>query len=420
MSSSAAPAVLAGALPQLLRRGGVRSLYQPIVDLDSGLPVAYEALARGPRDSPLESPAALFGAADALGIVSELDRACRSAAIEGALAARLQPPHALFVNIEPGAVLGDDAPLSHEDDLLTGRLRVVVELTERALTDRPAEVLAAVAWLRERGCGIALDDVGIDARSLALMPFLAPDVIKLDMSLIQARGASPAEARVLNAVAAEAERSGAVLLAEGIETEAHLARARALGATLGQGWLFGRPGPLPADAPAPAADCLPMRSHEPLPTGTPFELIADLRRVRRGDKRLLLALSRQLEAEASVLGGEAVVLATFQDAKFFTPRSRERYETLARSAALVGALGLGMGVNPAPGVRGAGLLKDEALLGEWDVAVIGPHFAGAFVARDLGDTGADGDRRFEFFVTYERELVVRAARALMTRIVPAA
>jgi hypothetical protein len=316
-------------------------------------------------------------------------------------------------------VLGDDAPLSHEDDLLAGRLRVVVELTERALTDRPAEVLAAVAWLRERGCGIALDDVGVDERSLALMPFLAPDVIKLDMSLIQARGASPAAARVLNAVAAEAERSGAVLLAEGIETEAHLARARALGATLGQGWLFGRPGPLPDGAPTDAVDRLPLRMREPLPAGTPFELIADLRRVRRGDKRLLLALSRQLEAEAGTLGAEAVVLATFQHVDFFTPRSRERYESLARSAALVGALGQGLGEEPAAGVRGADLRGDEALQGEWDVAVVGPHFAGAFVARDLGDIGPDGDRRFDFFVTYERELVVRAARALMARIVPA-
>jgi hypothetical protein len=317
-------------------------------------------------------------------------------------------------------VLGDDAPLSHESELLAGNLRVIVELTERALTDRPAEVLAAVAWLRERGCGIALDDVGVDERSLALMPFLAPDVIKLDMSLIQARGASPAAARVLNAVAAEAERSGAVLLAEGIETEEHLARARAIGATLGQGWLFGRPGPLPGDAPAQGAEGMSLRAHEPLPAGTPFELIADQRRVRRGDKRLLLALSRQLEAEAIALGGEAVVLAAFQHADFFTPRSRERYETLARGAALVGALGFGLGEEPAPGVRGAGLRRDEALLREWDVAVVGPHFAGAFVARDLGDTGADSDRRFDFFVTYERELVVRAARALMARIVPAA
>ena len=419
MPSLAAPPAVAGALPRLLSRGGVHSLYQPIVDLDTGIPVAYEALARGPQGSPLESPGALFGVAHELGLVAELDRACRTAAIEGALAARLPPPLALFVNVEPAAVLGDDAPLTHEAELRAGRLRVVVELTERALTDRPAEVLAAVAWLRERGCGIALDDVGVDERSLALMPFLAPDVIKLDMSLIQSRGTTPVAARVLNAVAAEAERTGAILLAEGIETEEHLARARAVGATLGQGWLFGRPGPLPAGSPSLGVDRLPLRAHAPLPPGTPYELIADKRRVRRGDKRLLLALSRQLEAEASALGGEAVVLATFQHSEFFTPRSRDRYVALARSAALVGALGFGIDAEPAPGVRGASLLEDEALLGEWDVAVVSPHFAAAFVARDLGDEGEDGDRRFEFFVTYERELVVRAARALMARIVPA-
>jgi EAL domain-containing protein (putative c-di-GMP-specific phosphodiesterase class I) len=413
-SARTAPSTLSGPLARLLLRGGVRSLYQPIVDLDDRMPVGYEALARGPQGSPLESPFHLFAAAHATGAVAELDRACRSAAIAGALAAGLQAPLALFVNMEPATISGDDALMGLE----TEGLRVIVELTERALTDRPAEVLAAVAALRERGCGIALDDVGVDKRSLALMPFVAPDVIKLDMSLIQQSGASPSAARVLNAVAAEVERSGAVLLAEGIETETHLARARAIGATLGQGWLFGRPGVLPA-SPAPAADRVPLLSQPPLPAGTPFELIADMRRVRRGDKRLLLALSRQLEAEASLLGGEAVVLANFQDANFFTPRSRGAYESLAQSAALVGALGFGLGEEPAPGVRGAGLREDDHLVGEWDVAVVGPHFAGAMVARDLGDTGADGDRRFDFFVTYERELVVRAARALMARLVPA-
>ena len=68
-------------------------------------------------------------------------------------------------------------------------------------------------------------------------------------------------------------------------------------------------------------------------------------------------------------------------------------------------------------MRGADLDPDEALRGEWDVAVVSPHFAGAFVARDLGDDGADGERRFDYFVTYERELVVAAARTLMERIV---
>jgi EAL domain-containing protein (putative c-di-GMP-specific phosphodiesterase class I) len=400
-----------GALRRMLASGGLRAVYQPIVDLTTHAPVAYEALARGPHGSPLESPAALFGEAAAAGMLPELDRAARATAVQGALAAGLRSPHTLFLNVEPSAV-GRDPVLGAEAD----GLRVIIELTERALTARPAEVLATVGWLRERGCGIALDDVGVDERSLALMPFLAPDVVKLDMSLIQERRPTRASARVLNAVAAEVERSGATLLAEGIETDAHLARALAVGATLGQGWYFGRPGALPAELPAPPA-AVPIRASSAERAVTPFDLIADRRRLRRGDKRLLLALSRQLENEALGLGGEAVVLATFQDARFFTPASRSKYERLAEHAALVGALGHGLEAEPAPCVRGADLGADEALRGEWDVAVVSPHFAGAFVARDLGDDGADGDRRFEYFVTYDRELVVAAARTLMERIV---
>jgi EAL domain-containing protein (putative c-di-GMP-specific phosphodiesterase class I) len=336
----------AGALRRLLTSGGLRAVYQPIIDLDTYAPVADEALVRGPHGSPLESPAALFGQAAAAGLLPELDRAARAAAIDGALAAGLRPPHTLFLNVEPSTLNGAGPLLDRE----AGELRLVVELTERALAARPAEVLAAVGWLRERGCGIALDDVGIDERSLALMPFLSPDVIKLDMSLIQERRPSRTTARVLNAVAAEAERSGATLLAEGVETDAHLARAHALGATLAQGWYFGRPGELPPPAAVATGAAVALRSaSDPTDGVTPFELIADRRRLRRGDKRLLLALSRQLENEALGLGGEAVVLATFQDARFFTTESRAKYERLAESAALVGALGCGLEAEPAPG-----------------------------------------------------------------------
>ena len=78
-----------------------------------------------------------------------------------------------------------------------------------------------------------------------------------------------------------------------------------------------------------------------------------------------------------------------------------------------------MSEEPALRVRGADLKQDEALQDEWNVVVISPHFAGAFVARDLGDADVpDSDRRFDFFVTYERELVARAAHALMARIYP--
>jgi EAL domain-containing protein (putative c-di-GMP-specific phosphodiesterase class I) len=399
-------------LRDLIDDGGIRALYQPIVELESGTPVAYQALARGPEGSELERSGALFAEASRLTLLHELDRSFRAAALEGALAGGLKPPRCLFVGVEP-PTLGDD------EELRSGPLRVVVELSSRGLSTRPGEVLAAVEWLRGRDCAVALGDVGVDDRSLALMPFLEPDVIKLDRGLVQERETSIATARAVNAVAAEAERSGATLLAEGIETDAHLLRARSMGATLGQGRLFGRPGPLPADpSPAVGQDCLPVRPVARPPLGTPFQLIADHRRLRRGDKHLLLALSRQLEAEAYGLSSEAVVLATFQDAPFFSPESR-RYEELARHAALVGVLGMGIGEQPAPGVLGASLAPDDDLRGEWDVVVISPHFAGAFVGFDLHDAGPDRDRRFDVFVTYERELVTRAAQALMGRLLPA-
>lgn len=402
---------------ELIASGQLRARYQPIVELERQTPVAYEALARGPARSPLETPAALFGEAERTGLVAELDLACREAALEGALRAGLAPPHLLFVNAEP-STLGRGGLFGGRAERRLGDLGVVVEFTERALTARPAEVLSAVRWLRERGCGIALDDVGADERSLALMPFLAPDVIKLDMRIVHERQLSVGSARVVNAVGAEAERSGSVVLAEGIETEEHLHRARSMGAVLGQGWLFGRPGPLPATTEQPARKHVELRPAADSSASSPFALIADARDLRRGDKRLLLALSRQLEAEAFGLGGEVVIMAAFQDAAFFTAQTRERYERLADRAALVGALGGGMSAEPAPGVRGASFEPNDPLRGEWDVIVVSPHFAGAFVARDLGDQGADLERRFDFFLTYDRDLVTRAARPLMSRIVP--
>jgi len=228
-------------IADVLRAGSVRSVFQPIVDL-TGAVTAYEALARGPR-GPLEGPMQLFGAAREEGLLAELDEACRMAAFRGARQLGLTAPLTLFVNVEPEVL--DAAPLEgllRIADVAPGELRVVLEITERALAARPAELLRTVERVRALGWGVALDDVGAESASLTFMALLRPDVVKLDLSLIQGRP-SPAVAEIMNAVNAYAERSGALLLAEGIETEAHLWAARALGATLGQGWLSGRPRP---------------------------------------------------------------------------------------------------------------------------------------------------------------------------------
>ena len=78
-------------------------------------------------------------------------------------------------------------------------------------------------------------------------------------------------------------------------------------------------------------------------------------------------------------------------------------------------IGAGVGAEPEPGVRGADLAPDDPLRLEWDMVVVGPHFAVALVARDLGDTGPDAERRFEYVLTHDRDLVIEVAADLMAR-----
>ena len=405
-------------LEQILLHRAITAVYQPIVELDSGTVVGFEALGRASGFGPLEQPARLFAAAARSGCVPRLDEACRAAAFDGARAAGMRSPWTLFVNIEPEAAGRSDTSLGSAGGSVAGGHQVVMELTERALTARPRALLELVDRIRGLGWGIALDDVGADPNSLALLPLVRPDVIKLDLSLVQ-KQPSAQVARIVSAVNAEAERSGSAVLAEGIETEQHLAIALSLGATLGQGWLLGRPGPLPAELGPMGGPGLPLL-HRPGAGSqrSPYDTAAAVRTPRTGQKTLLIEISKHLEGRALASGESTVVLSTFQDSSFFTARTRRRYETLAERSAFVGVLGAGMPVAPLPGVRGGDLAPDDPLLGEWDIAVVGPHFAATLVARDLGDSGPDGDRRFTFILSHDRELAVECAGALMSRMLP--
>ncbi len=396
--------------------GGLRSLYQPIVALATGETVAYEALVRGPAGTALESPAMLFAEARRRRRTDELDRACRAAAIQGAARAGLSAPAALFVNVEP-EVLGA-TPEQVARSVIAGaagtEVRVFFEVTERALTESPAALLEAVERLRGDGFGIALDDVGVDPRSLSLLALLRPDVVKLDMSLIHGHP-SRASGQVMNGVYAYAESTGAAIVAEGIENQRHVLAAQSMGATLAQGWHFGRPAPLLNPArPATGAASLGLPAR--VVPASPVELVHSRRTFSLGRKDVLLSMSRALEAQALELGEHAVVVATFQDLRHFTPATRHRYARLGERAAFVAALGAGVPDPPAPGVRGSSLTNDDVLVGEWDIAVLGPHFAGALVARDLGDHGPDHDRRFEFVLTFDRDLVIDVAATLIARV----
>ncbi len=414
-------AVSARALDDVLRQGKVRSHFQPLVELATGRLVGYEALARGPV-GPLERPDHLFAAARRDGRLAELDAACRRAALVGAAEHGLVTPLTLFVNVEPEVL--DRAPLAELAALAgqgPGPLRLVLEITERALTARPAELLHTVEHVRALGWGVALDDVGADSASLAFLEVVQPDVVKLDLSLVQQRP-DRAVTEIMLAVNAYAERTGARVLAEGIETEQHRRAAEALGATLGQGWLFGRGTDRPVGPeglPVSPLTFLHAGRLAPLDPGTtPFDCLPPGTLLRRSTKQLLVQLSIQLEREARRLGETCVVGATFQHGRRFTADTARRYAQLAEVTAFVCALGEGLPTEPAPGVRGASHSALDRVSDEWDVTVLSPHFSAALLARDLHRGDGDADRGFEYALTYDRDAVVSATQNLLARVAP--
>jgi EAL domain-containing protein (putative c-di-GMP-specific phosphodiesterase class I) len=404
---------------QVIDQRAVTAVFQPLVDITAGGVLGYEVLSRGPAGTPWESPTHMFDAARAAGREAELDWVCRAQAFRTILAAGPDPALTWFVNMEPAAVGTDGPPDLADiiDQAVARRLRVVTELTERALARDPSGLLTATAKLRQGGWGVALDDVGADPASLALMPFVHPDVVKLDMQLLRAPD-DPHTARVVAAVAAFAEATGAVVLAEGIETVQHLATARAMGATVGQGRHYGWPGSLPRGRRAQAR--LPLIEPPRPAERTPFEIVSRVRPVTRTTKRLLMPMSRHLEALAGTGPEPPVLLACFQEARHFTEATAERFTRIAGHSPLVAAVGAGLSGEPAPGVRGAGLAADDPLLGEWNVIVVGPHRAAALVARDVGENTRDGDRQFDFALTHDRALVIKAARSLLRWLAPVA
>ncbi|MCA1681013.1 MAG: EAL domain-containing protein, partial [Actinobacteria bacterium] len=142
-------------LSEVLGRGLLRSVFQPIVDLETGSLFGYEALARGPQGTALEMPDHLFGAARAEDRLAELDGACQQAAVVGAGREAIRSPLTLFVNVEPDVARFESLPRVGRD------MRGIVELTERTLTSRLAELLPAVQSARERVGGLRSTTSGL-------------------------------------------------------------------------------------------------------------------------------------------------------------------------------------------------------------------------------------------------------------------
>jgi len=224
----------------------VTILYEPIVHVETREVLGYEALVRGPWDTDLHTPGALFQHAEQTDLVFELDCLCRRVALREARG--IEPGRKLFLNCLPTAIhdpaFRGDVLRRTLEELRLRPSDVVFEISEKESIANFSIFREARDYYGELGFQIALDDTGVAYGSLEAVMELSPNFIKVDMSLVRGVDTDPAREELLRALHAVASKIDASIIAEGIETADELAAIARLGIPYGQGYLFGRPAPL--------------------------------------------------------------------------------------------------------------------------------------------------------------------------------
>jgi len=244
----AADSPLAG----ILARRELETWFQPIFDRDDTV-WGYECLMRA-RDSNGEviSPAAIFGWAHQENLLFMLDRVARETHIASAAAhaSSVGPDARFLINFQPTVIYEPEYCLRTTFEALDGTTlspeRFIFEVVETEQVDDHAHLRSILDHYRANGFGVALDDVAAGYSGLTLMAELEPDLIKIDRQLVARAPESKGHADICSSLVALARRSEKQVLAEGIETEAQFQCMCRLGVDLFQGFLFGRPDPIPA------------------------------------------------------------------------------------------------------------------------------------------------------------------------------
>ncbi|MCQ8242304.1 EAL domain-containing protein [Rhizosaccharibacter radicis] len=217
----------------------IRMAFQPIVGAD-GTVFAQEALVRGPAGE---------GAGFVLSQITDanryaFDQTCRTTAIETAAALGLGSS-LLSINFNPNAIY-EPARCLRTSVAAIRRAgiradQVLFEIVENEKPLDPGRLRDIVVTYQAMGFKVALDDFGTMHANLDLFTELRPDVLKIDMKLVRGIDADPVRRAVLRAMVGMCAELDIRLVAEGIETVSEFDTLRALGVSLFQGFLLGRP-----------------------------------------------------------------------------------------------------------------------------------------------------------------------------------
>jgi len=231
------------ALDNILAKGELHSLFQPIISLSERRILGYEALSRGPSNSALHSPINLFAVARSAGRLSELELLCRKNACQRFSQLKLQGK--LFLNVSPDSLMAPKHQPGRTLQLLQSLgippSQVVIELTEQSPTDDFALLDRALHHYRAMGFSIALDDLGAGYSSLRLWSELRPDYVKIDRHFIDGIHQDSVKREFVGSILKMAKASRAQVIAEGIELPEELAVLSEMGVDLLQGYLLCRP-----------------------------------------------------------------------------------------------------------------------------------------------------------------------------------
>ena len=229
---------------QILREKKITALFQQVVSVNRNCVCGLEGLIRGVAEEGLIAPKALFEAAAAQDLTVPLDRLCRECILKDYYP--LYPQHKdklLFINMEASVI--EQAPLSGH---FTRQVReagidpgnIVIEINEAKVHNQDA-IKSFIDVYRSDGFLIALDDVGAGFSNLDRIPVTKPDIIKIDTSLVRNIHTDYHRQEVFKALISLAGQIGALVVAEGVETEEEALQALKLGAHMIQGFYFSRP-----------------------------------------------------------------------------------------------------------------------------------------------------------------------------------
>ncbi len=225
-----------GEIERFMAGDGLSMVYQPIVDLRTREMVGVEALARF-RSLPLRPPNEWFAEAvrHELGVPLELAAVRQAMRILPGLPRdaylSINCSHRAAVSRDLASLLALDAP------------RIVLEITEHEAVEDYETLLAALEALRRQGARVAIDDAGAGFASMRHTVRIAPDIVKLDISLTRDIDTDRARYALASALMSFAEELGMTMVAEGIETAEELDTLLALGVPQGQGFFLAPPTP---------------------------------------------------------------------------------------------------------------------------------------------------------------------------------